>query len=67
MVRGQVLYTCWRCGAGNWIPSHWSWFTCWRDGALNYTYDRTTTAKTQRKRRICKESCASFLRKLQDF
>ena len=35
--RGQVLYTCWNCGAGNWIPSHWTWFTCWRDGALNYT------------------------------
>jgi hypothetical protein len=35
--RSQVLYTCWSCGAGNWIPSDWSYFTCWKCGALNYT------------------------------
>jgi hypothetical protein len=34
--RASVLYTCWRCGAGNWVNSNWSYFICWNDGALNY-------------------------------
>ena len=32
----RVLYTCWRCGAGNWVNSDWYYFICWRDGALCY-------------------------------
>ena len=35
--KGQVLYTCWGCRAGNYVPSHWTWFTCWNCGRLNYT------------------------------
>jgi hypothetical protein len=31
------LYTCWNCGAGNYVPNSWSWFTCNACGALNYT------------------------------
>lgn len=36
-ARGAHLYTCWYCGAGNLVPSHWTWFTCWKCGALSYT------------------------------
>jgi len=32
----RVLYTCCRCGAGNWVDSDWSFFICWSDGALCY-------------------------------
>lgn len=32
----KLLYTCWRDGAGNYVPGNWSWFICWRCGTLNY-------------------------------
>ncbi len=30
-----VRYSCWRCGACNTVPSHWSAFVCWRSGTFN--------------------------------
>ena len=34
--RLNVLKTCWNCGAGNWIPSYWTYFVCWSCSALCY-------------------------------
>jgi hypothetical protein len=26
----QLLYTCFSCGAANYVQSDWTWFTCWK-------------------------------------
>jgi hypothetical protein len=26
----QLIYTCFNCGAQNYVESDWSWFTCWK-------------------------------------
>jgi hypothetical protein len=34
----QLIYTCFNCGAGNYVDPSWKYFTCWRCGpdGLNY-------------------------------
>jgi hypothetical protein len=37
--RKRVLYTCFNCGAANYVDPDWKWFTCWNCGpppVLNY-------------------------------
>jgi hypothetical protein len=32
-----LLYTCWACGAANYVDPSWTYFTCWRCGpTVNY-------------------------------
>jgi hypothetical protein len=26
----QLLYTCFNCGAQNYVDPNWTWFTCWK-------------------------------------
>jgi hypothetical protein len=26
----QLLYSCFNCGAQNYVDSDWTWFTCWQ-------------------------------------
>ena len=26
----QLIYTCFQCGAQNYVDPNWTWFTCWR-------------------------------------
>jgi hypothetical protein len=26
----QVVYTCFQCGAANYVDPNWTWFTCWK-------------------------------------
>jgi len=26
----QLLYTCFNCGAQNYVDPDWTWFTCWK-------------------------------------
>jgi hypothetical protein len=26
----QLLYSCFNCGAPNYVQSDWTWFTCWK-------------------------------------
>jgi hypothetical protein len=26
----QMMYTCFSCGAQNYVEADWTWFTCWK-------------------------------------
>lgn len=26
----QVIYSCFNCGAENYVDPNWTWFTCWK-------------------------------------
>jgi hypothetical protein len=26
----QLIYTCFQCGAQNYVDANWTWFTCWQ-------------------------------------
>jgi hypothetical protein len=36
--RRTLLYTCWNCGAQNYVDPDWKYFVCWRCGPSGINY-----------------------------